>query len=103
MGIDLNAMRTSQMQRVLQLALGMRRAELIDYLWRASAGVVQSGPFKGMRLSDQTTWGDGDLGAKILGCYEQELWPHLEGARRGAYRRVINVGCAEGYYAVGLA
>jgi predicted O-methyltransferase YrrM len=103
MSIDLNQLRSAQMLQILNTAVRTRRAELTDYLWRRCGGLVLSGPFKGMRLLEETSWGDGDLAAKILGCYEQELWPHVEGATRGPYRRVVNVGCAEGYYAVGLA
>ena len=39
----------------------------------------------------------------MLGFYEAELHPHVEAAVARGYRRVVNVGCASGYYAVGLA
>ena len=41
--------------------------------------------------------------AKLLGCYEQPLQPFIEQAIRAAYPVVLNIGCAEGYYAVGMA
>jgi hypothetical protein len=46
----------------------------------------------------------GALGAKLFGSYERELHPTLGElcATRG-YGLVVDVGCAEGYYAVGLA
>jgi hypothetical protein len=40
---------------------------------------------------------------KLLGTYEMELHPTLERARQRRYDCVIDVGTAEGYYAVGLA
>lgn len=40
---------------------------------------------------------------KLLGSYERELHPTIELACRRAYPLVVDVGCAEGYYAVGLA
>lgn len=40
---------------------------------------------------------------KLLGAYERELHPALERALGRPYRRIINIGCGEGYYAVGLA
>ena len=40
---------------------------------------------------------------KLLGCYEFELHPHILAAAGRGYDAVINVGAAEGYYAVGLA
>jgi hypothetical protein len=62
---------------------------------------VASGPFAGMlyRNTDPahrpTT--------KLLGAYESELHSHVAAAAETRPRRVINIGCAEGYYAVGLA
>jgi precorrin-6B methylase 2 len=40
---------------------------------------------------------------KLLGAYEQELHGPLERVLRREYRTVIDIGCAEGYYVVGLA
>lgn len=69
-----------------------------------SGGVVQSGPFQGMRiLADRTSWGDGDVGARLLGIYEQDLHPVMEDIVAAGPDCVVNVGCAEGYFAVGLA
>jgi len=62
---------------------------------------VKSGPFKGMRYVSQSPWGG--LIPRLIGYYEQELHPVLEGIFKRPYRTVIDVGCAEGYYAVGLA
>jgi hypothetical protein len=42
-------------------------------------------------------------GAKCLGTYEFELNYELEKLISTGYSRVINLGCAEGYYAVGFA
>jgi hypothetical protein len=58
------------------------------------------GPFKGMRYSP--AWASNRF-EKVLGAYEAELHPVLEDICRRPYTEVINVGCAEGYYAVGLA
>jgi precorrin-6B methylase 2 len=60
---------------------------------------VQAGPFNKMKLTDH--WGP--LGAKLLGLYECELWSVIENAVQMSPDVIINVGCAEGYYAVGLA
>lgn len=40
---------------------------------------------------------------KILGCYEQELHTAVEAAIHNQPDVILNIGCAEGYYAVGLA
>lgn len=64
---------------------------------------VQAGPFKGMRYPD---WGltNVDLFApKLLGIFERELHETVERLIAAAPEVVVNVGAAEGYYAVGLA
>lgn len=63
---------------------------------------VLTGPFKGMIIPERAPWSDGNAGTKLLGTYEHELHDKIEYALRRT-KVVINVGCAEGYYAVGLA
>jgi hypothetical protein len=62
---------------------------------------VLSGPFQGMRLLRFAS-GSGLL-PKVVGCYEMEIHPAVAASLRRGYRRVVNVGCGEGYYAVGYA
>lgn len=79
------------------------RRRLVDrLLYDGGNGIVDGGPFRGMKLSDGAAWGDGHLAAKLLGCYEQELHLEIETFVQRGYDKVIVVGCAEGYYAVGL-
>jgi hypothetical protein len=40
---------------------------------------------------------------KLIGSYEHELHPVVEEIRGRPYTRILDLGCAEGYYAVGLA
>ncbi len=79
------------------------RAKLTDHLAALVGQQVQAGPFRGMKLPATAVWGDGGRAPKILGTYEEEILPALMDfvARRPGL--VINVGCSEGYYAVGLA
>ncbi len=80
-----------------------RRKQLTDYLVKESGLKVLDGPFAGTILNRQTSWGDGDLAPRILGCYEEELNETLEKAIARGPSVVINVGCAEGHFAIGLA
>jgi hypothetical protein len=59
---------------------------------------VQDGPFAGLSLvpAALNCWSM----PKLLGCYECELHPFLHSLD---HSEVINIGSAEGYYAVGLA
>lgn len=63
--------------------------------------VVQTGPFRSLRYLDEIVWGS--ITPKWLGSYEAELAPILDRIVRRNYRTIADVGCAEGYYAVGLA
>ncbi len=88
---------------ILGRAATARVATIARELVRVLEGKVQNGPFAGMELPNDSSWGVGDVAPKILGCYELELHPSVEKAIARAPEIVINVGCAEGYYAVGLA
>jgi hypothetical protein len=64
---------------------------------------VQAGPFRGLEYPD---WGitHVDLYApKVLGSYELELHDAVETGIASEPSRVLNIGAAEGHYAVGLA
>ncbi len=78
----------------------------VDWLYQETSGIVQSGPFKGMTLPREQAWKDGALCPMLLGCHEQELHGILEMeiARLAEIPnpKIVNLGCAEGYYAVGL-
>jgi hypothetical protein len=57
-----------------------------------------------MILSPDHAWGGGmDLSSRLLGFYEQELHGVIEEAVAGKPDLVLNIGCAEGYYTIGLA
>lgn len=62
---------------------------------------VATGPFQGMRYPSIRT--AARVLPKLVGSYEEELGGVIEECARSESPLVINVGCAEGYYAVGLA
>jgi hypothetical protein len=64
---------------------------------------IQSGPFEGTNLSPKFAWGDANVGAVVLGCYEAQLFPAFEELIATEPDVIVNVGSAEGTYAVGLA
>lgn len=99
---DVNAQR-QQLRQVFNTALAVRQHEITHMVYEASRGVVQDGPFRGMRLLRQSSWGAGEISPKLLGSYEADLIPQVLEAVAKGFPQVINVGCAEGYYAVGLA
>src|SRR5713101_1277772 len=62
---------------------------------------VANGPFKGMLYPAARAVASALL-PKLLGSYESELHPALERLLAGDYTAIVDIGCAEGYYAVGL-
>jgi len=67
-----------------------------------SEGVVLDGPFKGMKYPKNESFGSAFL-PKILGTYEKEISSLVQSLLNSNYDIVLDVGCAEGYYAVGFA
>ena len=82
--------------------LALHRSVVIQQRLQETMGTsVQSGPFTGMRLRGHSR--EGGQVPKLLGCYEADLHGEWERVVRRDYATVVNVGCADGYYAVGLA
>jgi len=64
--------------------------------------VVVRGPFAGLRYPSHTAVGS-SYWPKLLGSYECELAPTFETLIGRGYDLIVDIGAAEGYYAVGLA
>jgi SAM-dependent methyltransferase len=62
---------------------------------------VQAGPFIGMKYVNRATGSTAT--PKLVGSYECELHPWIARLCSQSYDRIVDIGCAEGYYAVGLA
>jgi hypothetical protein len=77
---------------------GLRDRERVSKIVHARVGgVVQRGPFHGMHLTPLLT----DTSSKVLGSYEQELHDVIERLLESCPEQIVNVGCSDGYYAVG--
>ena len=77
-------------------------------LWETAArlasmtgSTVMAGPFAGMAYPATVAQRHG--APKLVGSYEQELHPVVERLAAHPPSRVVDIGAAEGYYAVGLA
>lgn len=71
------------------------------YLYLLSNG-VRRGPFKGLKYPFLSSIYSAFY-PKVLGYYEMELHPILDKLKSKKYNSILDIGCAEGYYAVGLA
>ena len=76
------------------------KRQLVHYLfWNKS---VKNGIFKGMKYIN-TSHGSAFL-PKLIGSYECELHEDIINfLNKNTYKNIVIIGCAEGYYAVGLA
>lgn len=78
---------------------------LTESIGRLCSFRVSSGPFEGLQYfsSGRIPLVDPRPIPKLLGSFEQELHPWLETLVQRTFPLVVNVGSAEGYYAVGMA
>ena len=91
----------SQLNNALRL-LAKHRSLLIQNTVIQNSGLtVHQGPLTGLVFVKQSS--EGCHVAKLIGCYEQPLHSHIRAAIEENYESIINIGCAEGYYAVGMA
>jgi hypothetical protein len=83
----------------------LKRQGLLDasaaYIER-NGNAVRRGPFAGMIYPRETALKKHSIPV-LAGTYEQELHPCLEKIAQRKYDLVLDIGSAEGYYAVGLA
>src|SRR6202012_121812 len=64
--------------------------------------VVNGGPFQGMKYLPESH--GSALAPKLVGSYEAEISAMIEEyCARGGAANVVDIGCDEGYYAVGMA
>jgi hypothetical protein len=89
-----------QLDGVLRLLAKWRSTALAKTYISLHGPIIGGGPFAGMTYLEGQA--EGSLIARLLGTYESELHPHLRRLSADA-ECIVDIGCAEGYYAVGLA
>jgi hypothetical protein len=94
------SIRSRNYQRQLLREWGVEQAtrEMIG----AYGLTVLRGPFQGMRYP-RPSLASRDGIPILFATYEMELHPVIEEVASKKYDRIIDIGCAEGYYAVGFA
>ena len=78
------------------------RAQFFEKYKYLISDTVKEGPFKGLKYPFLSSLYS-TLFPKLLGCYEFELHEILRKAFQTEYYSILDIGCAEGYHAVGLA
>jgi hypothetical protein len=89
------------LKNTLRLLSKWRSVLIQNTLLQQQGTLVMQGPLTGLDFLRESA--EGCHIAKLLGCYEQPLQPFIEQAIAKAYPTILNIGCAEGYYAVGMA
>mgnify|MGYP001177709065 CR=1 FL=1 len=79
-----------------------RKMRLSLEVFEIMRGKVKFGPFKGLKLSKNCAWGKLDLGSQCLGLYEKQLLSEIEKIKPKEFSNFINIGAADGYYAIGM-
>lgn len=64
--------------------------------------IVCNGPFKGLKFEREASR-SGSTYAMLLGSFESEIHPFINVVTQNQYDTIYNIGCADGYYAVGFA
>ncbi|MBN8874953.1 MAG: hypothetical protein J0H67_19110 [Rhodospirillales bacterium] len=90
-------------QDIARTAALARRTDILAAYVAQRGAMVQEGPFAGISLPLRAAERDGDLLAKLVGCYEMELHEAFAALIDAQPEVVMAIGAAEGYYAAGLA
>ena len=77
-----------------------RRIAIARRLEALFGSTIAYGPFKGLKFAPGAWWGTGDRAGMMLGLYEQEILTALT-ENSPTYDLLIDLGAADGYYAVG--
>ena len=90
--------------KVLRIDIGLTRhkKKLWSILREKYNYKVAYGPFKGMSLPQRLWWGD-DRITQTLGIYEEHVLEKLRLFSMQGATRFIDIGAANGYFAIGMA
>jgi hypothetical protein len=82
--------------------VAQRYIRINDLVFEKFDGIVQAGPFKGMKIPKASTWTYNHTAQMILGLYEKSVHDVLFRSEFLDRRTFIDVGAADGYYLIGL-
>lgn len=97
----LTANKSMLINKLIRYYRKKRLNAFVSKVFKKQNSTVCYGPFKGMKYIKRS-YGSG-LIPKLLGTYEQELHEVIDQIISTGYQNIVDIGCAEGYYAVGFA
>ena len=81
--------------------INQRRKNISAEVSRMFCAAIAYGAFKGLKFPSENWWGMTDRASMILGLYEKEVLESLVTVPK-KYSTFIDLGAADGYYAVGV-
>jgi hypothetical protein len=100
LGTFMMAIRNRKNNNTIARQMKEEQDRLFSHIFTARK--VLHGPFKGVLYPELNSIGS-TLYPKLIGSYESELHKVIERVSSITYSEIINIGCGEGYYAIGLA
>ena len=82
-------------------AVDKQRKKLSIIINESFDSTVRYGPFKGLKFSTDQWWQSSNRANMLLGLYEQEILESLASVPK-SYKTFIDLGAADGYYAIGV-
>lgn len=91
--------------KLLGEEIGIQRTKTTAWnILKARYGyTVAYGPFKGMQLAEDVWWSKNDRTTQLLGIYEERVFTKLRYFAQHGAKTFIDIGAADGYFAVGMA
>lgn len=90
-----------KLNRALRYLAKWRSEVVSNSISKRAGTAVLSGPFKGMQYRIRAS--EGSRASRMIGAYEASLAPVIESIIAKAPELIVDIGSAEGYYAVGMA
>jgi hypothetical protein len=91
--------------QLLKLGIGnpikRRKLQLACLINDLFDSIVAYGPFKGLQLVRNSSWGVTDRASMLLGLYEQEVLTSLFNVPK-SHKIFVDLGAADGYYGIGV-
>ena len=89
----------------LRVEIGMQAAKnkAWEILLKKYNYTVAHGSFKGMKLNQKVWWSKNDYITQTLGIYEEHILKKITNFAKSGASTLIDVGAADGYFAVGMA
>jgi len=92
-----------KLRKIFHDSAQKHKKALSRQLFKAEVETVRGGLFEGISLVNQSNWNEAYLLTMYLGQYERQIQNEIEALLDIDFANVIIIGCAEGFFTMGLA